>query len=77
MQAIREIIHPNRKKITFSIPEEYVGHDLELVILPLAFPRDKRRSGVPGNYDFTDMTGKLKWRGNAVLEQRRLRDEWE
>ncbi len=50
MQAIREIIHPNRKKITFSIPEEYVGHDLELVILPLAFPRDKKRSSVPGNY---------------------------
>lgn len=27
-------------------------------------------------YDFSDIVGKLQWRGNAVEEQRRLRDEW-
>lgn len=27
-------------------------------------------------YDFSDLAGKLEWDGNAVFEQRRLRDEW-
>jgi hypothetical protein len=26
-------------------------------------------------YDFSDLAGKLSWRGDAVAEQRRLRDE--
>ena len=32
---------------------------------------------VPANrYDFSDLAGKLQWNGNAMSEQRRLRDEW-
>ena len=27
-------------------------------------------------YDFSEIAGKLKWTGDAVLEQRNLRDEW-
>ena len=27
-------------------------------------------------YDFSDLAGKLQWRGDAVVEQRRMRDEW-
>lgn len=27
-------------------------------------------------YDYSDLTGRLQWRGDAVAEQRRLRDEW-
>ncbi len=27
-------------------------------------------------YDFSDLVGKLQWTGNAIDEQRRLRDEW-
>jgi hypothetical protein len=27
--------------------------------------------------DFSDLVGKLEWRGDALAEQRRLRDEWE
>lgn len=27
-------------------------------------------------YDFSDLQGKLQWTGDAVAEQRRLRDEW-
>ena len=29
-----------------------------------------------GGYDFSDLVGKLQWSGNALDEQRRLRDEW-
>ncbi|MEJ5312105.1 MAG: hypothetical protein WHX52_20245 [Anaerolineae bacterium] len=27
-------------------------------------------------YDFSDLVGKLSWRGDAVAMQRQLRDEW-
>ena len=29
-----------------------------------------------GRHDCSDLTGRLKWRGDAVGEQRRLRDQW-
>ena len=28
-------------------------------------------------YDFSDIFGKLQWEGDALAEQRKLRDEWE
>jgi len=30
----------------------------------------------PTKYDFTDIAGKLTWRGDAVAVQREMRDEW-
>lgn len=27
-------------------------------------------------YDFSDLVGKLSWKGNAVIIQRELRNEW-
>ncbi len=27
-------------------------------------------------YDFSDLTGQLEWKGDAIAEQRRLRNEW-
>jgi hypothetical protein len=29
-----------------------------------------------GKYDFSDLVGRLEWRGDAVAEQRMIRDEW-
>ena len=30
----------------------------------------------PNSYDFSDLSGKLSWRGDAVATQRQLRNEW-
>ena len=27
-------------------------------------------------YDFSDIAGQLRWNGDAIDEQRKLRDEW-
>jgi hypothetical protein len=32
--------------------------------------------GKPVKYNFSELAGHLKWTGNAVGEQRKLRDEW-
>jgi hypothetical protein len=28
------------------------------------------------NYDFSDLAGKLEWKGDAIAEQKVLRNEW-
>jgi hypothetical protein len=37
---------------------------------------DLKNGGKGSRYDFSDLLGTLTWRGDAVAEQRRLRDEW-
>ncbi|MCB0544071.1 MAG: hypothetical protein KDC61_00260 [Saprospiraceae bacterium] len=34
------------------------------------------KNGRKQKYDFSDLAGKLQWKGDAVAEQRKLRDEW-
>jgi hypothetical protein len=29
-----------------------------------------------GSYDFSDLIGRLVWRGDPLAEQKRIRDEW-
>jgi hypothetical protein len=33
-------------------------------------------NGSAGRYDFSKLAGRLGWRGDAVAEQRGMRDEW-
>lgn len=40
---------------------------------PIELESDELRSM---RYDFTDLIGRLQWNGDALSEQRRLRDEW-
>jgi len=69
MQAVRSVVHPRGKTVSITIPPAFVGLDIEVV----AFPAE-RQSKKP--YDFSRLAGKLEWRGDAVKEQRKLRDEW-
>ena len=32
--------------------------------------------GTGASYDFSDLVGRLTWKGDALAEQKRLRDEW-
>ena len=43
-----------------------------VLITLLQSPADRQ----PGRYDFSGIAGRLKWTGDAVDEQRKLRDEW-
>ncbi|MBV5279894.1 MAG: hypothetical protein J0651_01045 [Actinobacteria bacterium] len=35
-------------------------------------PRQEEKA----TYDFSALAGRLKWSGNAIKEQRKIRDEW-
>jgi len=34
------------------------------------------KNGKKSLYDFSDLAGKLQWQGDAVAQQRLMRDEW-
>ncbi|MCW3073083.1 MAG: hypothetical protein JWP69_152 [Flaviaesturariibacter sp.] len=75
MDAVRKIIEHATNPLTIELPEEYKNQRVEVIVLPLdqapeeALPKKK--------YDFSDIVGKLQWKGDAVAEQRKLRDEWD
>ncbi|WP_377479230.1 MAG: type II toxin-antitoxin system ParD family antitoxin [Microcoleus anatoxicus] len=47
----------------------------ELEILVVLNPVSSDGKQTP-SYDFSDLVGRLTWRGDAVTMQRNLRDEW-
>ena len=64
--------HINRYgNIKLNIPTDMESGDIELVLVINPKKSKKNRS-----YDFSGISGKLEWKGDAVKEQRRLRDEW-
>ena len=69
MQAVRAIVHPMGNTVSIAIPPEFMDLDIEIVAFPASEPKKTP-------YDFSALAGKLKWCGDAVKEQRKLRDEW-
>lgn len=48
-------------------------HKVEVIVLPLDEPAEPPEK----KYDFSGLSGKLEWKGDALAEQRKLRDEWD
>ena len=40
-------------------------------------PLDEPLTETKKKYDFSQFAGKMEWKGDAVAEQRKLRDEWD
>ncbi|NUN08825.1 MAG: hypothetical protein HUU54_06585 [Ignavibacteriaceae bacterium] len=74
MTAIRKILSVKGSYLKIEIPEDLKGKDIEVIILPLNEENTKKTARK--KYDFSDIAGKLKWRGDAVAVQRSMRDEW-
>jgi len=71
MDVVRKIIDHSSGSLTIEIPAEYENRKLEVIVIPL---EEKK---IEGKYDFIDVFGKLEWKGDALTEQKKLRDEWE
>lgn len=50
--------------------------DFYQFLLQRGIQEKKKRPSAKKNYDFSDISGTLTWKGDAVAAQRRLRDEW-
>jgi len=64
----------NAKKNLIEIPSQYnqiYSRQMKVIVLVSEKLITKKQQ-----YDFSDVVGKLEWQGNAVQEQRKIRDEW-
>ena len=64
------------KKITdrfIEIPafDKFKSRNVKIIFMVASDDENKKEK-----YNFDDIIGKLKWKGNSVDVQRRLRDEW-
>lgn len=69
------------QQLILNVEESYMETFLRLLrtlnyVQVVPTPPTKTQTSVQPKYDFSDLSGKLNWEGDAVLEQRRLRDEW-
>ena len=69
MPTLERVVRPRRNRISLEVPREFSKYTFRIVMIPIAEETKPR-------YDFSDLVGKLQWDGDAVKEQRRLRDEW-
>lgn len=69
MPVMERVVRSHQNRISLDIPREFADYTFRVVLIPI--PRESNPK-----YDFSDIAGKLNWQGDAVEEQRRLRDEW-
>ena len=70
MPVIERVVRPRRNRVSVEVPRKYNAYSCRVIIVPLQEEAKKPK------YDFSDVFGKLQWKGDAVAEQRRLCDEW-
>ncbi len=69
MPTIQTVVRPRRNRISLTVPEEYSTYSFQVILVPF-------RESEPKKYDFSDLVGKLQWKGDPVKIQRRMRDAW-
>ena len=69
MPTLERVVKPRRNRISVEIPKRFGKYTFRIVMIPVV--EDEKPK-----YDFSDLVGRLEWNGDAVKEQRRLRDEW-
>jgi len=57
--------------LQLNIPVEVPNTTVEIIVVMNVIYKGKQK-----RYDFSDLAGRLRWKGDAIMEQRRLRDEW-
>lgn len=59
--------------LSLSIPTQLADAEVDVVIVvnPVKSVEKSKLK-----YDFSDLVGRLTWKGDAVAMQRNLRDEW-
>lgn len=58
-------------RLRLDVPVELPAGAVELVLVVGSTPQPNG-----SQYNFAEIVGKLQWQGDALEEQRKLRDEW-
>ena len=73
MIALKTHVRPRNRRVSVLIPPDFPQSLYELILFPV---EAADAPATPSGYDFSDLAGRLKWRGDAVAAQRAIRDEW-
>jgi hypothetical protein len=60
-------------QLRLDIPTALAPGNVDIVVILNPTPAHEQPTTA---YDFSDLAGQLTWQGDAVSEQRILRDEW-
>lgn len=74
MTVLRKIIENSASSITIALPQEYINKKIEILIMPYEEEADQTPKS---KYDLSKFFGKIKWTGDALAVQKKLRDEWD
>ena len=53
--------------------EQFTNQHIKVIVLA---EKEPVKASANARYDFSDLSGRLDWSGDAVSQQRALRDEW-
>ncbi len=60
----------NDGQLHLNIPLKVTNATVEVTVVLNILPNKK-----PDYYDFTDLAGQLHWKGDALIEQRKIRND--
>ncbi|MHC5734146.1 hypothetical protein [Nostoc sp.] len=58
--------------LNLKIPTQLAAVEVDIVVVLNPVSSEEKQP----SYDFSDLVGRLTWRGDAVAMQRNLREEW-
>ncbi|HYX15050.1 MAG TPA: hypothetical protein VE944_11925 [Nostoc sp.] len=59
--------------LNLNVPTQLAAVEVDIVVVLNPVSSEEKQQP---SYDFSDLVGRLTWRGDAVAMQRNLRDEW-
>jgi hypothetical protein len=76
METLRLTAKPGKHgRVVINVPPSLRSRKLDLVVvLNETLNAVEKKTG--GKYDFASLQGRLRWKGNELKEQKRLRNEW-
>jgi hypothetical protein len=63
-------------RLSINLSTNLEAGKVELIVIVNPVVEQAKKDAKDPKYDFSDLTGKLSWQGDAVATQRKLRDEW-
>lgn len=84
MPAWKELAETKNNKLTVAVPDYLNNRQVEVIVTPVKKTVPKKKKALKKKaaskkpkYDFSDLIGKLEWNGDALAEQKKLRNEWD